>query len=133
LALIQYALPQLGQRAKRLESRFTAMPATDPIRRQGAASGPAVGMALATGLLAATVVVSTWTVSPALTLPAVCLAALAAAGAVAAVAWNTQARDRGRPNYWDLAGALTFLGMCAAMLSEPDQLWPLLESTSRRD
>jgi hypothetical protein len=109
------------------------MPATDPIRRGDAASRPANGMALAAGLLAATFGLSVWKLPPAFTLPTVCLAALVAGGAAAAFAWTSSVRDQGHPNYWDVAGALIFIGMCAAMLSEPDQLWPLLETTPQRD
>ena len=109
------------------------MPATDPIRRRAAASRPANGMGLAAGLLTATLVLSAWTLPPAAVLPTVCLAALVTAVAAAAFAWNRRTRDRGHPNYWDIAGALTFVGMCAAMLSEPDQLLPLLETAPRRD
>jgi hypothetical protein len=84
-------------------------------------------------LLTATLALSAWTLPPAFTLPTVCLVALVAAGAAAAFAWNNRVGDRAHPNYWDIAGALAFVGMCAAMLSEPDQLWPLLEATPRRD
>jgi hypothetical protein len=90
-------------------------------------------MALAAGLLAATLALSAWRLPPAFVLPIVCLAALVAAAGAAAFAWSSRAQDQGHPNYWDVAGALTFVGMCAAMLSEPDQLWPLLETTPRRD
>jgi hypothetical protein len=109
------------------------MPATDPIRRGAAASRPVSGMAVAAGLLTATLGLSAWTLPPAFMLPTVCLAALVAAVAAAAFAWSSCAHDKGHPNYWDVAGALTFVGMCAAMLSEPDQLLPLLETTPRRD
>jgi hypothetical protein len=109
------------------------MPATDPIRREAAASGPAIGMAITAALLTATLGLSAWTLPPALILPTFCLAALVAAGVLAAFAWNRRTGEKGRPNYWDIAGALTFLGMCAAILSEPDQVWLLFEATPRRD
>jgi hypothetical protein len=109
------------------------MPASDPIRQEATANGPTVGMAIAAGLLTATLGLSALLLPPAVTLPTVCLAALVAAGATAAFAWISRARHQRHPNYWDIAGALAFVGMCAAMLSEPDQLLPLLESTPRRD
>jgi hypothetical protein len=60
------------------------------------------------------------------------------AGLVALVAWS-----RGRPSeqapgndqatlqvtYWDVAGALTFIGICAASLIDPDQMVRLMEGT----
>jgi hypothetical protein len=133
LALIQSALPQFGLRKNIWNRRHAAMPATDPTRQEAAASGPTIGMAIAAGLLTATLGLSALMLPPAFTLPTVCLTALAAAGATAAFAWNSRVRHQGHPNYWDIAGALTFVGMCAAMLSEPDQLWPLLEAMPRRD
>jgi hypothetical protein len=109
------------------------MPVTDPIRRESATSGPIVGISLATGLLIAALSLSAWTLPPVFTLPIVCLAALVTAAAAAAFAWKSRVGDQAHPTYWDIAGALTFVGMCAAMLSESDQLWALLEATPRRD
>jgi hypothetical protein len=64
-----------------------------------------------------------------LVLPALCFTALAIAAGVAYIAWRRpMPRDAGHVTYWDIAGALTFLGACAATLSEPDQLIPLLEA-----
>ena len=113
------------------------MPATDPMRREAAdrgfPAGTSVALVASSVLLLAALLGSAWTLPSQLVLPTVCLAALAAAGAVALFAWRGRARDHRHPNYWDVAGALTFVGLCAAMLSEPDQVWPLLEAAPRRD
>ena len=110
------------------------MRATDPVRREAAESGPVTGMALlAVLIMAGTLALSAWTLPPALTLPSACLAALVAAVSAAGFAWAKHVRDERHPNCWDLARALTLVGMCAAMLSEPDQVWPLLEAAPRRD
>jgi len=41
------------------------------------------------------------------------------------------AKPKARPariTYWDIAGALTFIGIVAALLSDPDQVVPLMEA-----
>ncbi|NWG26803.1 MAG: hypothetical protein HXY30_20685 [Pseudorhodoplanes sp.] len=65
-----------------------------------------------------------------LLLPAASLAMLAAASAVAAVALLRPAPGPGL-TYWDVSGALTLAGICAALLSEPEQVIPLIENASR--
>jgi uncharacterized membrane protein YfcA len=107
------------------------MPVTDPMHGEAAATGSAAGSNLALigsgAVLTATLLVSVWTLPVQLVLPAVCIAALAAACVVGLVAWRSRAANRRHPTYWDIAGALTFVGMCAAVLSEPDQVLPLLQ------
>lgn len=56
----------------------------------------------------------------------------AAIVAAAAYAWREQARAK-RVTCWDVAGALTFIGICAAALVEPEQLAGLIEGAPRRD
>ena len=63
-----------------------------------------------------------------LVLPAVGVLAIIAAIAVAAIAWLTAQRLTATVNYWDIAGALTFVGIFAALLSDPELALPLLES-----
>jgi hypothetical protein len=57
----------------------------------------------------------------------------AVAGAVALVAWShgRPSRQAQHVTYWDVAGALTFIGICAAALVDPDQLLRLVEGTQR--
>ena len=113
------------------------MPVTDPMRRATADSGVSAGANLALiasgAVLSAALLVSAWMLPTQLVLPIVCLAALAAACLIGVVAWNSPTRDGPRPNYWDIAGALTFIAMCAAILSEPDQVLPLLEAATKDD
>jgi hypothetical protein len=112
-----------------------AMPVTDPMRREPTADGFAAGSRLALlasgALLASTFAASLWLLPRQLVLPTLCLAALIAACAVGFVAWRSRAPSAAHPTYWDVAGALTFIGMCAAMLCEPDQVLPLLEMASK--
>jgi Flp pilus assembly protein TadB len=107
------------------------MPLKDQMRREPAVGGFVAGsnVALITSglLLATTFVVSAWVLPAQLVLPTVCLAALTTAFAVGVVAWRSRAHDLRHPTYWDIAGALTFIAMCAAILSEPDQTLTLLE------
>ena len=113
------------------------MPATDPMRRTTADSGFTAGVHLAlivsSAVLSAALLVSAWTLPTQLVLPIVCLAALATACLIGLLAWNSPTLDGRHPNYWDIAGALTFIAMCAAILSEPDQVLPLLEVTAKDD
>jgi hypothetical protein len=79
------------------------------------------------GLVA--VVASIKIVPAALVLPALSVALLFAAGLIALVAWfNPQAHSGGRLTYWDIAGALTLISIFAALLSDPEQVLPLLEA-----
>ena len=72
-----------------------------------------------------------WLPSP-LVLPALSLALLAGAALVALLAWQRPRPHQSLLGYWDLAGALTFIGIAAALLSEPDQVLPLLETVPPR-
>jgi hypothetical protein len=36
------------------------------------------------------------------------------------------------PSYWDVAGALTFIGICVAQTIEPAELVTLIEGADRR-
>ena len=65
-------------------------------------------------------------------LPAISTLFFVLAALVALVAWC-----RGRPSehdtlsYWDVAGALTLIGICAAALVDPHQMVRLVEGTHR--
>jgi hypothetical protein len=107
------------------------MPVIDPVRRHARqhpeAVGPVAVLAASTAILAATFLAALWTLPRLMVLPVLCLAALASAASIALIAWRGGATER-HPTYWDVAGALTFIGMCAAVLSEPDQVMALLEA-----
>ncbi|MEX0590459.1 MAG: hypothetical protein WD207_05190 [Xanthobacteraceae bacterium] len=107
------------------------MPLTDPMRGEATGNGFAVGLNLVLigsgAILAGALLFSAWTLPPQLVLPTVSLVALASACIVAFIAWRSRPRDRRHPTHWDIAGALTFIGMCAAILSEPDQVVPFLQ------
>jgi hypothetical protein len=59
---------------------------------------------------------------------------LVMAGAAALVAWiggRKPERERGL-TYWDIAGALTFIGICVAQTIEPAELVALIEGADRK-
>jgi hypothetical protein len=97
------------------------------------AAGPKLAAGCAGVLLLAAFLAAARSLPWPLVMPALSFAALGIAAAIALLAWRVpMRRDAEHVTYWDLAGALTFLGACAAALSEPDQLVPLLES-ARQD
>lgn len=66
---------------------------------------------------------------PPLILPAISTLLLIAAGGIALIAWRRPSPHQSVLSYWDLAGAVTFIGIAAALMSEPDQALPLLEAS----
>lgn len=70
-----------------------------------------------------------WVLPPPLILPAFSALLLAIACGIALIAWHRPRIHQTQLNYWDLAGAVTFVGIAAALLSEPDQVLPLLEGS----
>jgi multidrug transporter EmrE-like cation transporter len=86
---------------------------------------------LAVGLCAATTFTSLSLLSlpAAMALPAFSVICVAAAAFVALLAWLTPQRLAvGRLNIWDIVGALTLIGISAALLSDAEQAIPLLEA-----
>jgi hypothetical protein len=62
-----------------------------------------------------------------LILPSLSLISLMIAGLVALAAWITSANREGRNvTLWDVAGAYTFVGFAAGMLSDPMQVVELM-------
>jgi hypothetical protein len=60
-------------------------------------------------------------------LPAICILFSALAGVAAAVAWFRPHPVAGPFTYWDVAGMLILIGVCAAAAIEPDQMVRLVE------
>jgi len=79
---------------------------------------------------AATFAALAWKVPFALVLPLFSVVLIAGAVAVAALAWASSSEPRrpARVTYWDIAGALTLIGIVAALLSDPEQVVPLMEA-----
>ena len=65
-------------------------------------------------------------------LPAVSTLLFVMACLVALVAWRSgHTRERSHVTYWDVAGALTLLGICVASQIDPDQMVRLVEGARR--
>jgi hypothetical protein len=104
------------------------IPVSSPPRRTDPWDGPKVAMALSACLGATAFVLAAWTLPGPLVLPVFSVLAILAAGVLAVVAWTgPRPRPAARLTYWDIAGALTFIGVCAALLSDPEQALPLME------
>jgi hypothetical protein len=100
-----------------------------PPRRRDRWDGPQVMLAALTVVGAAAAGLSAWMLPVALVLPILSILVIAAAGLTALIAWmRPQRRSSDRITYWDIAGALTFIGLCAALLSDPEQALPLFEA-----
>ncbi len=52
---------------------------------------------------------------------------------MALIAWRLGQPDERTLSYWDVAGALTLFGICAATLMDADQLVRLIESQRTAD
>src|SRR5688572_4100750 len=105
------------------------IPVSNPSRRNDPWDGPKIALAALAGVGAAAFAVCAWILPAPLVLPAFSVLAIVLAGAAALMALAAQGRPAlTRVTYWDIAGALTFIGICAALLSDPEQAIPLLES-----
>ena len=84
--------------------------------------GPQVMFAAALLLAAAAWIVAASSLSNDHTLPLVATLLFALAGLAALVALSRAATAPDHPTYWDVAGALTFIGIGAAALIDPEQM-----------
>jgi hypothetical protein len=84
-------------------------------------------LALVTALAAAPMLLLASLLPATLTLPVLSLASIAVAALVALFAWSIGARRDGeRVTSWDVAGAFTFIGCAAAMLTESEYAFEYL-------
>lgn len=81
-------------------------------------------------LLSATAwIFATRTYSGDMTLPFVVTLIFGLAAVVALVAWARGSMPRHRVTYWDVAGALTFIGIGAAAMIDPEQMLRLVAAS----
>jgi 4-hydroxybenzoate polyprenyltransferase len=99
----------------------------DLIRRSTIRVSGAYGLLWLVTVLVGTAFALLWWLLPApLVLPTFSLLLLAAAGSTALLAWLGRAERRSeRVTFWDVAGALAFIGFAAGMLCDPVQLGEL--------
>jgi hypothetical protein len=101
---------------------------TNPARSAQRASrigahGPALAFGATVVAAFAVLVLPIPALSKDIVLPLVSSLFLAGAAAIALLAWSRgRTSDSPHLTYWDVAGALTLIGICAGALIEPDQL-----------
>ena len=110
-----------------------AITTTNPIERlrvrsPPSTSGPHIILAGALAAAVATAAVLDQSLSKDHVLPGVSTLLFALAAAVALIAWRRPTRGP-RLCYWDVAGVLTFIGICVAAAIEPDQMVRLVAGT----
>lgn len=91
-------------------------------------SGPQIVFVGALAAAVATAAVLAQSLSKDHVLPTVSTLLFVLAAAVALVAWRRPTRGP-RLSYWDVAGVLTFIGICVAAAIEPDQMVRLVAGT----
>jgi len=69
-----------------------------------------------------------WTLPAPLVLPAIGVLATLAAALAALIAWLTTRQPAPAVTFWDVAGALTLIGIVATLLSEPELVLPFLDN-----
>jgi membrane protein YdbS with pleckstrin-like domain len=90
----------------------------------GIALALVAALAAAAGALVAAVVL----LPPSQVLPATVASLMLAAATTALIAWAAPPEaGRARILFWDIAGALTAIGVCAALFGEPGEAVALLE------
>ena len=62
-------------------------------------------------------------------IPTVATVMFALAGAFSVVAWRRRSADEGDVTYWDVAGALTLIGICTSALIGPDHMVRIVVGT----
>jgi hypothetical protein len=93
---------------------------------------PWLGVALAFGgaltAAGAALVTALFLVPPPLVLPVTATGLVVAAATIGLLAWGAPGEvGDTRLIFWDFAGALTLIGLCAALFGEPEQAVALLE------
>ena len=122
------------------------MTITNPVRRlapkrtafQGHRRRLGPKIAFATAVLVAFALPAAYALPRDLVLPAISILLFLSAGLVALFASSDgrlfeQVHATSQPTYWDVAGALTLIGICAAATVDPDQVVRLVEGVHRNN
>jgi hypothetical protein len=104
------------------------LPTPKPHVRFRGWSGPTLTAAAITLAGASTACTLVWTLPAPLVLPAIGVLATLAAAGMALIAWLAAQQRASALTYWDIVGALTVVGVFAALLSDPELALPLLEN-----
>jgi hypothetical protein len=87
----------------------------------------ALALAAALTAAAAALIAALFLLPPPLVFPVTGFALVVAAASFALIAWVSPPQVGNRLIFWDIAGAMTVLGLCAALFGEPEQAVALLE------
>lgn len=90
--------------------------------------GPQTAFGIAAFAAAAAAFIVAWHAAPSFVLPTISLILLGCAATIAVIAWARPVQNGRTITYWDVTGALTLIGISAALLSDPDIALPLLDS-----
>jgi hypothetical protein len=103
-----------------------------PSRANSAPRGPAISFATAVLATVGTFAIAAAVLPENGAAPAAATLLFGAAGLAALAAWiGRQSAHQDNLSYWDVAGALTFIGICVAATIEPGELVELVEATDR--
>ncbi len=94
--------------------------------------GPEVTFAVVAALSAVALTAAATVLPSPLILPLGSTLLLLFACVVALIAVRAPRHEPSRVSYWDVSGALTLIGIFAALLSDPEHVLPLLEGTTAR-
>ena len=97
-----------------------------PLSRGAESLGPPVLFAAALLLAAAALIVAEWRFTSDHTLPVVATLLFALAAIAVLLAFRRDAAAPHHLTYWDVAGALAFIGIGAAALIDPEQMLRLV-------
>lgn len=97
-------------------------------RGSAGAFGPAAAFAATVVLAFAAWMLAALILQKDIALAAISSVLFAFAAFVALIAWRSGRAETTALSYWDVAGALTLFGICAATLMDSDQLVRLIES-----
>ena len=88
-----------------------------------------LGIALAAALASAgaVLIAALFLLPSGLVFPVTAFGLVLGGGTFALIAWASPREVTNRLVFWDIAGAVTVLGFCAALLGEPEQAIALLE------
>jgi hypothetical protein len=96
-------------------------------QERGGARGPQILFVLLVTTAAIGIGTAALSLPAPLVLPIASIVLLILAAAVALIAWRLPRVPPEYVTYWDISGALTLIGVFAALLGDPEQVIPLLE------
>jgi hypothetical protein len=112
----------------------TRLTTSNPPKRLDPWDGPKIALAIGACTGIALFATSIWALPLPIVLPVFSVFAICVAIIAASLAWWTsQHLTTSGLNYWDVSGVMTIVGVFAALLSDPEQVLPLLEARQLKD